>query len=215
MNKKAPKRQRPQARKIPSRTRPTLKRTVTRRTPVPREPLLVPPLREGAPPESSDDVIHLILSDHQVLKPLLATMENYGLEFAERQHAFAQLAPLLARHFRPEEQVIYAYLESEPLLREDGLQGDVEHGLANRLLGELRRTDDVELWSVRAKVLAELIDRHLAEEERLLLPHLRQHLALARREEMGHRYLALRAAYELSEQEPESLLELELELGLQ
>jgi hemerythrin superfamily protein len=136
--------------------------------------------------------VELILRDHRPLKSLVATMQNYGLGFDERHEAFERFLPLYTRHARAEEQVLYAFLKSDDRLREDGLQGDVEHALADQLLESLEGTTDLELYSARLKVLAELVGHHLQAEERALLPHVKQHLEPGEREAMGLRYLELR-----------------------
>lgn len=142
------------------------------------------------------DIIPLILEDHKALKKLIRIMKNSDKELNERKKAFEEFTPLLVTHAKPEEQTMYVFLKADEDLRENGFEGDVEHGLADQLLEEIKRTDDEDLWSARVKVLAELVEHHIKEEEEELLPEFKKHSEREARLEMGVNFMNLKRQLE-------------------
>ena len=142
------------------------------------------------------DIIDLILADHKPLKKLIKIMKDtdeYNL--SQRKAAFDEFAPLLTRHAKPEEQTWYAYMKEDlEEMREDGFEGDVEHGLVDQLIEEVMRTKgDDDLWSARAKVLAEMVEHHIEEEEEEMLPEFKKDSEKQVRLQLGAEYLAAKA----------------------
>jgi hemerythrin superfamily protein len=146
---------------------------------------------------AGQDIVKLILEDHKPLKKLIKILkdsEKHDLD--ERQEAFEEFAPLLVNHSKPEEQSLYVFMKDEDELREEGFEGDVEHALADQLLEEIKRTDDEDLWSARVKVLAELVEHHIEEEESELLPDFKKHSEVEDRMELGANFLRLKSEIE-------------------
>lgn len=141
---------------------------------------------------NKEDIIELILHDHKALKKLIKVMKNSDNDLSERQEAFEEFAPLLVVHAKPEEQTMYVFMKDDEELREEGFEGDVEHGLADQLLEEIKRTDDEDLWGARVKVLAELVEHHIEEEEEELLPDFRKHSDIEERVQMGAKFMELK-----------------------
>lgn len=138
------------------------------------------------------DIVNMILEDHKPLKRLIAIMKDSDKDPSERAEAFAEFAPLLISHAKPEEQTLYAYMKKEEELREEGFEGDVEHQLADQMVEEIMRTDDADLWSARVKVLAELVEHHIEEEEEELLPDFKKNSEPAERMQLGQDFLMLK-----------------------
>lgn len=138
------------------------------------------------------DIVQLIMEDHKPLKELIKVMKNLDKDREEREDAFVQFAPLLLAHAKPEEQVLYAQMKTDEELREEGFEGDVEHQLADQMVEEIMRTEDPDLWSARVKVLAELVEHHIEEEEEDLLPDFKKHSEPAERAKMGQKFLILK-----------------------
>ncbi|MBC7370800.1 MAG: hemerythrin domain-containing protein [Bdellovibrionaceae bacterium] len=145
------------------------------------------------------DIIKLILADHKPLKKLIKILKDSDkYDMNERQDAFEEFAPLLAIHAKPEEQTMYVFMKDEEELREEGFEGDVEHMLADQLIEEIKRTEDEDLWSARVKVLAEIVEHHIEEEEEELLPDFKKHSEPEQRAELGAEYLQLKGDLEES-----------------
>lgn len=142
------------------------------------------------------DILRIIIDDHKPLKKLIKVLkdsDNHDLQ--ERRTAFEEFAPLLVTHAKSEEQVLYVYMKADDELREEGFEGDVEHGLADQMVEEVKRTDDDDLWSARVKVLAELVEHHIKEEEEEMFPDIRKNSEAEDRRYMGEQYAALKDKY--------------------
>ncbi len=150
----------------------------------------VPAKRNSA--QKKNDIIEYILQDHKALKALIKIMKNSDKSFAVRKEAYLEFCPLLVTHAKPEEMVLYTYMKSDQDLRQGGFEGDVEHQLADQMSEEAKRTDDEDLMSARIKVLAELVEHHIGEEEEELLPNFRKATDLKTRTEMGNKFLAFK-----------------------
>lgn len=144
--------------------------------------------------DKNSDIIDLILDDHRPLKELIKVMKDVEQhDFEDRQEAFEKFARLLTLHAKPEERTMYDYMKSDAETRELAFEGDVEHGLADQLVEEIKRTEDNDdLWSARVKVLAELIENHIEEEESDFLPNFRDHSELEDREDLALKFLRLK-----------------------
>lgn len=146
----------------------------------------------------NEDIVQLILKDHKQLKQLIKILKDDEADVSERQDAFEQFAPLLIMHAKPEEQTMYEAMKEEDDLRAEGFEGEVEHQLADQLLEEAKRTDDEDLWCARVKVLAEIVEHHIREEESTLLPDFKKECQPEQREELAQEFLRLKS--ELAEQ---------------
>ncbi|HVK62392.1 MAG TPA: hemerythrin domain-containing protein [Bdellovibrionales bacterium] len=149
--------------------------------------------RQNVAAESGEaDIIELILTDHEPLKELIEILKDTENDLEERRDAFEQFGPLLVSHAKTEENILYEYLKEDEDLREEGFEGDVEHQLADQMLEEAKRTDDEDLWSARVKVLAELVEHHIEEEEEEMLPEFKKHSEKEDRIELGAAFTKLK-----------------------
>lgn len=140
------------------------------------------------------DIIQLILDDHKPLKKLIKIMkdsEKYDLK--ERKAAFEEFAPLLVRHAKPEEETWYIYMKDKEEMREEGLEGDVEHQLADQMIEEAKRAEDDDLFSARIKVLAELVEHHIKEEEEEQIPDFKKNSEPEERVALADAYLEIKS----------------------
>lgn len=138
------------------------------------------------------DVVALILADHKPLKKLLAIMKDDRKSVAQRKKAFEEFAPLLIAHAKPEERSLYKYMKRDIDLREEGFAAEVEHQLADQLIEEARRTSDEEQMAARIKVLAEIVEHHLKEEEKEILPDVKRQTNAKERASLAEKYTLLR-----------------------
>lgn len=141
------------------------------------------------------DIVNIILEDHKPLKKLIEVMKDSDRTADERFRAFKEFAPTLVAHAKPEEEILYTYMKKEDQLREEGFEGDVEHQIADQLLEEIKRTTDEDLRSARIKVLAELVEHHIEEEEEELLPNFKKYSEQKVRFDLGNRFLEFKLKY--------------------
>ena len=137
----------------------------------------------------STDVRSLLHEDHEQISALTEQMSSdESRQF--RVRAFDQLKPLLTAHARAEEHAVYTplvNLRGSPDARADGNEGFVEHSLVDVLMARLSKTDlaATDAWKAHAKVLKELLDHHIKEEEREIFAELGEHFSDEQREAMG------------------------------
>ena len=142
--------------------------------------------------EDHYDIIDLIKEDHKPLKKLIKIMKDTDQDFDERKSAFKEFAPLLTVHAKAEERVLYECLKDDEDLREKGFEGEIEHNLAELMVEQSRRTRDEDVWTAKAKILAELVEHHIEEEEDDILPSYKKSSEKEERERLGEAYLYLK-----------------------
>ncbi len=144
------------------------------------------------------DIIALILEHHKPLKDLLEKLKSEELEQGEKRRVFQEFAPLLLTHAEPEEKTLYVRMKDNEELRTEGFEGDVEHKLAVQMIDDVVNTEDPDEWMAKVKVLAELVEHHIEEEEGEMFADVKKELSLEERVELGVEYLRL---YEQAEME--------------
>lgn len=138
------------------------------------------------------EITALILEDHKPLKKHIKVLKDEEQSFGRRRKAFLQFAPLLTIHAKSEEQALYSRMKESDELRMEGLEGDTEHHIADALVREIQGIEDEDEWTAKSKVLAELVEHHIEEEEKEMLKSVRKELDLTERKEIGKDYLKLK-----------------------
>lgn len=152
---------------------------------------------------SKDDIIKLIEADHKPLKKFLQILKNTESSLEVRQQALIDFAPLFLNHSRAEELSLYKEMEKVEDLRTDSYEGAVEHQIAEEVLEAGLNEENDQMWSAKMKVLAELIEHHLKEEEEEMLPHFKKHSSAQERATVGEKYLQLKSEFENAERNAE------------
>ncbi len=140
------------------------------------------------------DIIQMIIEDHKPLKELIQIMKS-DRALEERVAAFDDFATQLVLHAKPEELVLYKDMKSKKDLRELAIEGDVEHSLADQMLEEIKRATDPAEKGAKIKVLAELVEHHIKEEENELLPQFQSNSTEEERLSLGSRFLKAKAEF--------------------
>ena len=142
----------------------------------------------------SVDIRSLLHEDHEKISGLSEEMSSEESK-QKRVRAFDQLKPLLTAHARAEEQAVYVPLvdlRGSPDSRADGNEGFVEHSLVDVLMQRLSKTSlaGSDAWKAHARVLHEMLDHHIKEEERAIFAALGEHFTDEQREAMGADFVA-------------------------
>lgn len=120
--------------------------------------------------QGPESILSVIKEDHKPLKELIKVMKDGDRKLEERVQAASEFIPLLITHAKAEEQSLYEYMKTKKELREFGFEGDTEHMVADQLAEEISRTNDNDALGARIKVLAELVEHHIQEEENDMFP---------------------------------------------
>ncbi len=139
--------------------------------------------------QQKSDIVDLILNDHKSLKGLIEVMKNPEKSQEERYAAFEEFAELLLIHARTEEEVLYSRMKEDEELIEYAFEGDVEHNLADILVEEINVTSDEDMRAAQIKVLAELVEHHIEEEENEILPEFKKLCKFSERKELGDQFV--------------------------
>jgi hypothetical protein len=144
----------------------------------------------------TEDIIQLIKKDHKPLKALLGILRSEDVGIYEKRAAFAKFSPLLEAHTKPEEQTWYISLKRDHLMEVEGMEGDLEHRLADQICKDMKKTVDKKSFTAKAKVLADLVEHHIKEEEMEMLPEYEKRATLEERIDLGRRYLEMQQEIE-------------------
>ncbi|HEX3896871.1 MAG TPA: hemerythrin domain-containing protein [Rudaea sp.] len=144
----------------------------------------------------SEDVRALLKKDHDEAKALAKQMHE-ATAATRRMALLAKLKPALTAHSRAEERAVYTALlrvrsdDPSHVLADEGF---VEHSLLDELLMTLASTDaGTDRWRANAKVLHELLEHHITEEQSDVFAKLGDHFERDQLEAMGAQFLREKA----------------------
>ncbi|MGZ3726459.1 MAG: hemerythrin domain-containing protein [Pseudobdellovibrio sp.] len=121
-----------------------------------------------------------LTDDHTNLKREIEILKTFESSQSEKYYAFQRFIFQMASHARREESVVYSFmkLSDESSLRNWALDGREEHRLADQIIRDLLSSGmDESEWVLKTKSLAELVLRHIEEEEKEVFPRLRGELS--------------------------------------
>jgi hemerythrin-like domain-containing protein len=140
------------------------------------------------------DALELLKDDHQLIKKLLKQVEDTGRSDAQRRRElYRQIRSELKFHERLEETLLYPELKQHDETRDVTLEGFEEHHAANLILEELCDVPvSDETWGAKAKVLQEMIEHHIEEEEGEMFKGAKRVLGKERLQEIGRQMQAMK-----------------------
>jgi hemerythrin superfamily protein len=141
------------------------------------------------------EITKALHTDHVELKSLLETITT-SEKASEIHKAFDTFAELLKKHAKAEEKVVYDALlaQKDEEIETDAREGYNEHQLADTMLKKLKSGADPlsPEWQAEAKVMKELLEHHIKEEEDDIFADVRDSFELAERKEMGEAFEELK-----------------------
>jgi hemerythrin-like domain-containing protein len=115
----------------------------------------------------AEGILQDLHNDHNDVAALLERIGD-SENGAERSAVFKEMSTLLA-HAKAEQEVLYSRMENSPNeeSRRFALEGTSEHGLIEQQLQKLSGMSNPmnDTWAAELKVLEDLIDHHVDEEE--------------------------------------------------
>ena len=143
------------------------------------------------------NVIDLILIDHRFIKECVEVMIDEKADKRKKMSLAKSFLDAVHIHSQTEKKAIYAPLVSNEELHFNILEAEIEHGIIDQKVRSikaklararvLRDTHEAEL-----KVLAELIKKHIIEEESEILPKMKEAVDDATLTDLGVNYMKLR-----------------------
>jgi hypothetical protein len=147
--------------------------------------------QEGEDPNA--DILDSLKQDHDDVAEMLEKLVESG-SGTERKSLLASIKNALVPHLRAEEKVVY-----EPILALRGKEqkthaeeGYMEHALGDKMLAQLGKMNDAMSpeFSAGAKVLKELVEHHVEEEETNIWADVKDNFSDEERIAMNRKFLA-------------------------
>lgn len=139
------------------------------------------------------DILDTLKEEHEAVSGLLKRMVD-SEKAAERKSLLRQIKAALVPHLKAEQKVLYDAILAvkDKKARQDGEEGYIEHALASRTLTDLGKITNAlsPEFSAMAKVLKELVEHHVQEEESNVWSDARDHFSADERKAMNRRYLS-------------------------
>jgi len=140
------------------------------------------------------DIFSALKTDHRNVKTLLNQLNDTPEKaIQKRVELLAKIKTELFAHNEAEEKVFYSQLNKK---REERLmvhEGKDEHRIGGQVIEELEATDKgTEEWTARAKVLKDLVEHHVEEEEGEIHPEAQKEFTDVEAKELGETFLALK-----------------------
>lgn len=147
------------------------------------------------------NIYELLKKDHAEVKRMLGEIADLLVDerFDEAQELFDTVRTEIVAHSKSEEEVFYQPLKA--VLKDkqaEGLawQGEQEHHLISLLLNELSRLElEEEEWQAKLKVLSELVEHHVQEEEGEIFATAKKHFSNEEAEEIAENMEELKEQY--------------------
>jgi hypothetical protein len=126
------------------------------------------------------DILDKLKQEHEEAKELLETIAE-SESGSERKAALKKLKAALLPHLRAEGKVVYDALAAlkDKDAKQDSIEGHLEHDIAERTLLQLLKIQNAMSpeFSATAKVLKELVEHHVKEEESDIWSDVRQNFS--------------------------------------
>lgn len=152
--------------------------------------------RSSAQQEDDDaDILDTLKKEHDEVAEMLSQLVKSD-RGAERKAILKQIKSALVPHLRAEEKTVYnaIYAVKDKEVKQDSSEGYMEHQLGDVMLATLEKIDDATSpeFSAGAKVLKELVEHHVEEEESNVWSDVKKHFSADDRVAMNRKFLALK-----------------------
>jgi hemerythrin-like domain-containing protein len=151
--------------------------------------------------EPQIDILDTLEEEHQEVAALLTQLTE-SENARERKSLLRKVKQALIPHARAEEKVLYDALiaakDKKP--QQDGEEGYIEHSLADKLIRDLESIDSATgpEFGAAAKVLKEVIQHHVKEEESAFWSDAKDQFSSEERKLMNQKYLAAKRKIRIS-----------------
>lgn len=142
------------------------------------------------------NILTALKNDHKELKQILSDIEG-TTERAEKKRAqlFVKFKEEIVAHARAEEKAVYDEL-LEVLKKDDRdtiLEGYEEHHVVDKWVPEIDKLSPTdEIWSAKCKVLKEMLEHHIKEEEEEIFAMIRENFDADALKTMADRFEAMK-----------------------
>jgi hypothetical protein len=151
--------------------------------------------------EPEIDLLDTLREEHEQVAVLLEQLVESS-SAGKRRALLAEIKANLIPHLRAEEKILYDALIANraKAVQQNGEEGHIEHQLADRTLKLLEKMDSPTSagFGAGAKVLKELVEHHVEEEENNVWSDAKRLFTADQRKRMNRQYLAAKARVRVS-----------------
>jgi hypothetical protein len=151
--------------------------------------------------QADTDILDKLGQEHDEVEELLTQLVD-SQNGTERKSLLRKIKTALVPHLRAEEKVVYDAVMAVKGKKttQDGEEGYLEHQLGDKVLGKLGKMQSATSpeFSAAAKVLKELVQHHVEEEERNIWADVRENFSNEERIEMTRRFEAAKKKVRVS-----------------
>ncbi|HUB95668.1 MAG TPA: hemerythrin domain-containing protein [Stellaceae bacterium] len=139
------------------------------------------------------DILDTLKQEHEEVADLLTQLVD-STRAAERKSLLKKIKAALVPHVRAEEKIVYDAILAlkDKRTQQVGEEGYMEHGLADKMLTSLAKIRNAASpeFAAGAKVLKELVEHHVEEEERNVWADIRSNFSDDDRIDMDRKFKA-------------------------
>ena len=157
-------------------------------------------LSSGTHPASDTDILDTLKKEHEEVKALLSELQETESAKA-RSQLVQRIKEALVPHTKAEEKVVYDAIiaSAEDEAETHGLEGYLEHEWASKTLQRLEEADPTSPeHKAAAKVLKDLVEHHIEEEESNVWSDVKKHFDDEDRAEMNVAFEAAKGKVKLA-----------------
>jgi hypothetical protein len=151
--------------------------------------------------EEDADILDTLKKEHDEVAEMLSQLVKSD-RGAERKAILKQIRTALVPHLRAEEKIVYngIYGVKDKNAKQDSAEGYMEHQLAEKMLVTLEHIDNAMSpeFAAGSKVLKEMIEHHVEEEESNVWKDVKQHFSSDDRMAMNRKFMALKKKVRVS-----------------
>jgi hemerythrin-like domain-containing protein len=130
------------------------------------------------------DIYEHLKQEHDQAKQLMEQLKE-----KPDKRKFNELEQMLEKHIGAEEKVVYKAFDQHSELHMNVLEAREEHRVAKRVLREVSKLEPRdEKWQAKFKVLKELIEHHVEEEESSVFPKAQKMIDGKKAQELNEKY---------------------------
>jgi hypothetical protein len=150
--------------------------------------------------DADNDILDTLKQEHRDVAEMLEKMVD-SESAAERKKLLTSIKSALVPHLRAEEKIVYdavlAMRGKEQKTHAE--EGYMEHSLGDKMLAQLGKMSDAMSpeFSAGAKVLKELVEHHVEEEEKAIWSDVQDNFSDEQRVEMNRKFLAAKKRVKL------------------
>ncbi len=135
------------------------------------------------------DIYQILRQEHDEVQDMLDQQIEKKKAGRADDRVMKEIQQQLSIHLNVEEKLFYPQLTQSDESKQNTFEAYEEHHVAKVTLNELMRmSPDDERWLAKLKVLKELVDHHVQEEERNLFKAAKKVLSNDQAKEIGQKY---------------------------